>query len=209
MFSNSLRLNTSKTQFIWFGTGQQLSKVDLDSLASQYPQFVFSSSVRDLGVTLDQELTFVRHINLLSRDSYYQLRQLKVVSRSLTPDAASTLVHAFIVSRLDYCSALYLGLPATRIGCLDRVLRMAARLIGRIPKYGHVSDYMRDVLHWLPVPQRIIYRVSTLVWRCIVGAAPVYLQELCCSTLNIHRRGILRSSRRAELIVPRSRTSIM
>src|SRR5688572_20475812 len=86
---------------------------------------------------------------------------------------------------------------------------MAARLIGRIPRYGHVSDYRRDVLHWLSVPQRIIYRVSTLVWRCIVGAAPVYLQELCCCTLNIHRHGSLRSSRRAELIVPRSRISIM
>ena len=209
MSSNRLRLNSSKTQFIWFGTRQQLAKIDLKVLAQEFPQFTFSSSVRDLGVTLDQELTFTRHINLLCRSCYYQLRQLRVVLRSLTFNAALTLVHSFVVSRLDYCSALYVGLPVTRVGCLDRVLRSAARLVGRIPRFGHVSDYMRDVLHWLPFSQRITYRISSLVWRCLAGVAPVYLQELCCSTLNIQRRGSLRSSKQAELLVPRSRTSIL
>src|SRR6218665_1411820 len=67
---------------------------------------------------------------------YYQLRQLRVVSRSLSPAAASTLVHAFVVSHLDYCSAIYEGLPICRLKCLDRVLRTAAHLVGRIPKFG-------------------------------------------------------------------------
>src|SRR6218665_3861114 len=58
--------------------------------------------------------------------------------------------YSFSTSRLDYCSCLYTGLPATRLSCLDRVLRSAARLIGRIPKYDHISIYMRDILHWLP-----------------------------------------------------------
>src|SRR5688572_30083633 len=79
--------------------------------------------ITHLGVTLDQELTFVQHINLLCRSCYYQLRQLRVISRSLSPDAASTLVHSFVVSRLDYCSAIYDGLPACRLKCLNRVLR--------------------------------------------------------------------------------------
>ena len=157
---------------------------------------------------MDQELTFTRHINLLCRSCYYQLRQLRVVLRSLTFNAALTLIHSFVVSRLDYCSALYVGLPVTRVGCLDRVLRSAARLVGRIPKFGHVTDYMRDVLHWLPFSQRVTYRISSLVWRCLAGVAPVYLQELCCSTLSVQRRGSLRSSKQAELLVPRSRTSI-
>src|SRR5688572_14149786 len=87
-------------------------------------------------------------------------------------------------------------------------MRAAARLIGRIARFGHVSDYMRDVLHWLPFPLRITYRISALVWRCLTGVAPVYLQELC-STLSVQRRGSLRSSKQLELLAPRSRTSIM
>ena len=66
---------------------------------------------------------------------------------------------------------------------------------------------MRDVLHWLPIPQRIVYRVSALVWRCLLGAAPAYLQELCRSTLGVQGRCALRSSTQGELLVPRARTA--
>src|SRR6218665_196052 len=59
----------------------------------------------------------------------------------------------------------------------NRVLRSAARLIGRIPKYDHISTYMRDILRWLPARQRIVYRMAALVWRCLLGLAPAYLVE--------------------------------
>src|SRR5688572_26806833 len=71
-----------------------------------------------------------------------------------------------------------------------------------------ISEYMRNVLHWLPFPQRIAYRVSALVWRCMEGFAPIYLRELCCSTSGVQRRSALRSANQAELLVPRSRTTI-
>lgn len=41
---------------------------------------------------------------------------------------------------------------------LNRVLSTATRLTGRIPRYAHVSEYMRDVLHCFSFPQRITYR---------------------------------------------------
>src|SRR6218665_2977764 len=44
--------------------------------------------------------------------------------------------------------------------------------------FGHITDYMRDVLHWLPVQQRIHYRISSIVWHCVLGNAPSYLLEL-------------------------------
>ena len=208
----NLSLNSTKTQFIsrnfWFGTRQQLAKTDLGFLAIKYPHFTFSSSVRDLGVTLDQELTFVRHINLLCRSCYYQLRQLMVISHSLSPAAATTLVHAFVVSRLDYCSAIYMykGLPACLLKCLDRVLRTAARFVGRIHRFGRVSGSMRDVLHWLPYPQRIIYHVAALVRHCTEGLASPFLREHCCPTVAIKHRISLRFSAQAELLVPCTRT---
>src|SRR6218665_3727762 len=93
------------------------------------------------------------HINQLTRSCYYQLCQLRVVSRSLSCSAAAALVHAFVTSRLDHCSSILAGLPLAQTARLDRVLRCAARLIGRIPKYGSVSAYMRDTLHWLPIAQ--------------------------------------------------------
>ena len=184
MSTNRLRLNPSKTQFIWLGTRQRLAKLDLSTIAADFPHFAFSSVVRDLGVTLDQELTLAPHVHCLCRDSYYQLRQFCTVARSLTPDATATLMHSFITVRLDYCCSLYVGLPACRSGCLNRVLRSAARLCGRIPKFGHVSAYMLDVLHWLPLLQRISYRIIALVWRSLLGRVDRRGRDLCCPTLS-------------------------
>src|SRR6218665_3821496 len=125
MSSNRLGLNPGKTKFMWFGIRQQLAKLNLDDLANKFPSYTFSAAARDLGALLDQELTFAPRLHRLSRDCYYQLRQLRTVARSLTASAASTLVHAFITSRLDYCSTLYTGLPACRLSCLERVMRSA------------------------------------------------------------------------------------
>src|SRR6218665_975228 len=76
----SLLLNPHKAQYIWLGTRQQLDKLDSESLSAEFPTFLFSTSVRDLGVILDQELSFGEHIAALTRSCYYHLRQLRVVS---------------------------------------------------------------------------------------------------------------------------------
>src|SRR6218665_909701 len=171
--------------------------------------FVFSTSVRDLGVILDQELSFAEHISSLTHSCFYQLRQLRVVSRALSSYSTATLVHAFILNRLDYCSSLCLGLPYVRLRPLDRVglLRAAARLIGGVSKFGHIGEFMRDTLHWLPVCQRILYRVSTIAWRCILGVAPVYLSELFVLSSPCVSRRSLRSASRGDYLISRSYTA--
>src|SRR6218665_1895962 len=102
-------------------------------LANTLLHVAFSTTVRDLGLTLDQELSFSENVNLITRSCYYQLRQLCVVLRSLSRDAAVVLVHAFVTSRIDHSCSVLIGLPLGLIGRLDRVLRSAARLIGHIP----------------------------------------------------------------------------
>src|SRR6218665_928703 len=77
--------------------------------------------VRDLGVLLDSELTFSHHIDQVCRSRYYQLRQLRVIARCLTFNAAVSHVHAFVFIRLDYCSSFFVGLPGVRMEKLRRV----------------------------------------------------------------------------------------
>ena len=102
---------------------------------------------------------------------------------------------------------MLVGLPLALVARLDRVLRSAARLIGRIPKFAPVSAYIHDTLHWLPVSQRIQFRIAALVWRCLLGTAPAYLCELCCPVSAVVGRRVLRSASSGELLVPRARTS--
>src|SRR6218665_4042500 len=125
---------------------------------------------------------------------YFQLRQLRIISRSLASTA--TPVHAFVSARLDYCSTLYTGLLALCLGCLERVIRTAGRLIGGILRTGHISAYLLDVLHWLPFHHRIIFCLAALVWRCLLGLALAYLQDLCYPTLGTRGHSSLHSMER-------------
>jgi len=53
-------------------------------------------SARNLGVIIDSHLSLDAHVAAICRSGYYQLRQLRPVTGSLSPDAAKTLVQTFI-----------------------------------------------------------------------------------------------------------------
>ena len=83
--------------------------------------------VRDLGVSLDQELIFAPHRRPLSRTWYYQLSQLvqlHAVSRTLSHTATITLVQAFVTSGRDYCSLLYGGFKLTKLILTSSLVKM-------------------------------------------------------------------------------------
>src|SRR6218665_3013370 len=203
MAANRLLLNPSKTQTIWLGGHRQLAKIDGQRLSSLFPHIAFSTCVRDLGAMLDSELTFSQYINFIARKCYYQLRQLRVVSRSLTHQSRLTLVHAFVTSRIDCCCSLLAGFPLGTLARLDRVLRSAARLVGGLSKFSSITAYMRDVLHWLPISDSIHYRITAIVSRCVLGCAPSSLRDLCCPVSVLAARRVLRSAAtRGEFFIP-------
>ena len=208
MSSNRLSLNASKTQFIWFGTPKQLQKLDFVLLSAKFPLFSFSTSVRDLGVTLDSSLTFSEHISNLTRSSYFHLRRLRVIRRSVSSATFTTLVHAFVSSRIDYCNSLLIGLPKVRLLPLQSVLNSAARLIARLPRYSHISTYMFEQLHWLPLSARIQFKILILIFKAQRGLAPKYLMDLILRPHSASSHRPLRSSNRLDLLVPRSRTAM-
>src|SRR6218665_3003330 len=63
---------------------------------------------------------------------------------------------------------------------------------------------MRDVLHWLPLRQRIEFRVAVLVWYSLIGQISAYLTDLCRPSLSARCTRHLRSAEHSV-----SRTSFM
>src|SRR6218665_445535 len=68
---------------------------------------------------------------------------------------------------------------------------------------------MRDVLHWLQCPQRISYRMASLVWRCLSGWAPSYLSELSHPLSSCAGRRTLWSTAYGDLEVSFARSATM
>jgi len=130
-----------------------------------------SDTVRDLGVILDGRLTMANHVAAVCRSCYYQLRQLRSVARSLSADAVKAVVHAFISSRLDYCNSLLTGVNEGLLRRLQSVQNAAARLVTGTRRCEHITPALRQ-LHWLPVRQRIHYKLASFAFRALSRLAP-------------------------------------
>jgi len=104
---------------------------------------------------------------------------MRTVTQSLTPDAATTLIHSFVSSRLDYCNGLLFGVADQQIKRLQSVPNAAARLVTSTRRTDHITPVLRS-LHWLPVHQRIVYKMAMLAHGCLSNRAPQYLADDCC-----------------------------
>ena len=79
----------------------------------------------------------------------------------------------------------------------------SARLITGSYKYDHITPVLKS-LHWLPVEQRIRYKIAVLGFKCVNGSAPGYLQNLV--ELYTPRRTLRSSSDKLTLSIPKVRT---
>jgi len=101
-------------------------------------------SARNLGVIIDSQLSLNAHVAAVCRSGYYQLRQLRPVTGSLSADAAKTLVQAFISSRLDYCNVLLYGVSDGMMRRLQSVQNAAARLVTGARRRDHITPILYD-----------------------------------------------------------------
>ena len=125
------------------------------------------SEVTSLGdiIYTDQHLN--SHIKKVTKTSFFHLRNIAKVWPFLNQNDAEKLIHAFISSRLDYCNALFTGLPKKTTDRLQLIQNSAARLLTNTKKREHISPVLAT-LHWLPVIYRIYFKVLLLTytkWR--------------------------------------------
>ena len=162
-----------------------------------------SPLVRSIANNYNFNLT--THVRRLAGRCFYYLRQLWAVRRSVTADVATTLVNAFITSRVDYCNSVFNNISAVGILPLQRVLHAAARVIVRKRKYDHITASMRDDLHWLPVRQRVEFKLCRLVYKCLNQSAPSYLATMYVNIDEMDGRSRLRSAAHGDLVKPTTR----
>ena len=138
------------------------------------------------------------HVHQTCRACYYHLKNIASIRSCLTEQAAIRLVHSLVVSRLDYANALLFGITDVLIGKLQRVQNHAARLVVRCDRRDHITPILKK-LHWLPVKQRVTYKIILLTFRALNGLAPIYIVDM----LHRHRpTRALRSANNNDLQVP-------
>ena len=103
--------------------------------------------------------------------------QIWRVRRQLTFEAVKTAVTTLVLSRMDYCNSLLSGLSKKLIKRVQLVQNSAAKMIFGLQRYDHVTPAL-ITLHWLPIQQRIDFKILLITYKALNDMAPQYLQEL-------------------------------
>ena len=150
--SRRLRMNSDKTEVVWFGSRATLAKSSAHDRSLQIGSETITpaSSARLLGVLLDAELTMKPHIARTAVTCFYHLRRIRQIRRRVVADISERLILALVTSRLDYCNSSLAGLPRSFLDPLQRVQNATARLIFELRSRDHVTPSLIQ-LHWLPV----------------------------------------------------------
>ena len=110
-------------------------------------------------------------------DETAKITKTTVIGRYLIYDDRKSIVQVVIMSRIDYCNSLLVGVPSTQLSKLQRLQNAAARLVSNVAKYDHITPTLVN-LHWLPVTYRVNFKIAMLAHKCIYGNAPEYLKDL-------------------------------
>ena len=152
-------------------------KCTAKSLSANGEEIPHSNCIKYLGTWMDQELSFRQHILNKCRVAMLNIQQIKLIRNILNEDTAHTLVLGLVMSHLDYCNAIFYGLPEVNLKRLQRVQNVAAKLVLNKSCRDSVTECMFH-LHWLPIKSRIDYKILTLTHKCVYGEAPKYLTDL-------------------------------
>ena len=106
-------------------------------------------------------------------------------------------------SRLDNGNALLFGINKSLLDKLQCTQNAAARVLSKTRKFDHITPTLMH-LHWLPIQQRIQFKILLLTWKSFNRLAPLYIDQLLEPYVP---NQMLRSSDKLLLSTPRTYTS--
>jgi len=170
-------LNDEKSDVVYIASPHYIKSISTPGIQVGDSIIDPSEKVKNLGVIFDQCFNMESHIMTVCRSSYFHLKNIRSLNPFLQPEALVTVTHAFITSRIDYCNSLLYGISQYNINRLQRIQNCAARIITNTKKYDHITPVLQK-LHWLPVTQRINFKLLLLIYKAIIKEAPDYICKL-------------------------------
>ena len=178
MFTNKLKLNPDKTEFILIGSKNNRKRLllhfSINILGNQVSPV---QSVKNLRVVFDSNFTFSNHVSQVIKSTRAHTRELYRIRPLLDLKTSVLLVNALVSSRLDYCNSLFLSLTDFQLRRLQLVQNSLCRVVTHSSKFSHITPQLKK-LHWLPVRYRVQFKIGLITYKILNQGQPVYLREL-------------------------------
>ncbi|KAL0868740.1 hypothetical protein ABMA27_008175 [Loxostege sticticalis] len=175
--SNCLTINPNKSQFMVIGSPKNIAKLkDINTAILINGQPITRvDTAKNLGLVIDSNLKFERHIAECARNSFYRLKLLHKIRPYLSERIRITLCEALVLSRLNYCDTVYGPCLLSRTSRLiQRVQNSCARFCFTVPPRSHITPYLNDA-NMLKMEARRKLHLTTMLFGVITTMKPKYL----------------------------------
>ena len=108
------------------------------------------------------------------KSAWWQLYQISKIKKFLTTEQQKTVILSLVISKLDRNNSLLYKLPDSLLVKLQRIKNSAARFLCSADRQVDAIPLLLT-LHWLPVKQRIKFKILLIVYKCLNGMGPLYL----------------------------------
>jgi len=170
MRSNRLQVNPSKTEVLWCSSSRRQHQIPTSPVRIGSTNVLLVTSVRDLGLYIDCDVSLQTHVTVTVRSCFAALRQIRSVRRCLPRHALLSLIRALVICMVDYCCSVLAVVSCQLLYRLQSILNAAARLVFSVRRSEHIAPLLRE-LHWLWVLERITFRLCVLTHRCLNGSS--------------------------------------
>ena len=130
MESNSLIINTEKTQAILFKPKSKPLNPTIGKIMLKNTEIKVVNQARYLGITIDNKLNFKKQFNILIKKLNTATRALLFTRKVLNYKAKMILYNSLFKQNLEYgCIAYFDKLTTTQINKITKLQKLALRLI--------------------------------------------------------------------------------
>ena len=137
------------------------------------------------------------------RAANMQIRKINSIRHNLTESSSKTLITSIVLTRLDYCNSVYIGLHQRSLHRLQLTQNSAARTVQRIHRYHHITPVLQQ-LNWLTINFRWQFKILVLTFKALHSQTQQYICELLNWYVTPSRP--LRSASTTSLVPNRNRT---
>ena len=176
---NGLNVNESKTQCMFIGKRQLISRIPEDVEINFGTAIIKPShKVKNSGVYMDPYLQFDSHIDEMSKKVYGTLMFLYRMSDNFNNTTRIAVVQTLALSLINYCSKIWGMTTKSQLERAQRLQNFAAKVaIEGARKYDHVTPIFNK-LEWLKIEQKVSYDICITVFKVlkktITGVAFLY-----------------------------------
>ena len=190
LVDNRLSLHMGKTESILFGTSRKVKGAVFEVVCGD-TIVKRVTSVRYLGVILDQCLNFREHATEILKKANGKMRFLYRCASSLRGRYRRLLCSALVGPSVEYCcSAWYPSLLEEFKRALGVLQRKMVRFVGEMGPREHVEDGDIWALGWMPFHKRVEFVGAMHVFKIKKSLAPSYISSHFRLVSSVHSYGL-------------------